>query len=158
MIKSNISISCISDLAMVSTSNGRPRSVSPQIDSPSDYKPYIPVAKRRAQLLSHLGTKHQAKKVKTVEDVERETADDVEEQDEINERQREKARRERTLLQAAQEVKERKAVEDAAKSAAEISAEQEAALLKEMERGQKKLASAQEIAQGTTWTESLKTS
>jgi ATP-dependent RNA helicase DDX41 len=47
---------------------------------------------------------------------------------------------------------------DAEKTSGDIAAEQEAALLAEMERGQKKLAGAQEIAQGTTYTESIKTS
>jgi ATP-dependent RNA helicase DDX41 len=144
---------------MVAATNGRRRSESPDTGLPSDYKPYVPVAKRRAQLLSHLGSKHQAKKVKiTEEELRKEMADEQEGIEEVEEREREKLRRERTLLQAAQEVKERKAIEDAEKSAAEISAEREAALLKEMERGQKKLAGAQEIAQGTTWTESMKTS
>ena len=36
-------------------------------------------------------------------------------------------------------------------------AEQEAQLLAELERGQKKLAGAKEIAEGKVWTESLKT-
>ena len=137
--------------------SGRQRLPSPEDGVRSDYKAYVPVAKRRAQLLSHLGSKH-AKKVKTVEEFDREVADAEEELEEVEEREREKARRERTLLQAAQEVKERRAIEDAAKSAAEIFGEKEAALLKEMERGQKKLAGAQEIAQGTSYTESLKTS
>ena len=47
---------------------------------------------------------------------------------------------------------------DAEKSASDLAAEKEAALLAEMERGQKKLAGAQEIAHGTTYTESLQTS
>ena len=143
---------------MVAANNIRQRSASPSDDIPLNYKPYVPVAKRRAQLISHLGSKHIAKKVKTTEQVEQDVAEERDDFEEDEERQREKARRERTLLQAAQEVKELKALEDAAKSAAEISAEKEAALLREMERGQKKLAGAQEIAQGTTWTESLKTS
>ncbi|CAD6576784.1 MAG: DEAD-box ATP-dependent RNA helicase 35 [Tremellales sp. Tagirdzhanova-0007] len=143
---------------MVATTSSRRRSVSPADELPLDYKPYVPVAKRRAQLISHLGSRHMAKKVKTTEQVEQDVAEARDEFEEDEERQREKARRERTLLQAAQEVKELKAIEDAAKSAAEISAEKEAALLREMERGQKKLAGAQEIAQGTNWTESLKTS
>ncbi|KAK8854645.1 hypothetical protein IAR55_003384 [Kwoniella newhampshirensis] len=125
---------------------------------PSDYKPYVPVAKRRAQMLSQLGTRHQAKKVKTAEELEKEMEEELKEQAEDEERAREKARRERTLLQAAQEVKERKAMEDAQKSAAEREAEKEAALLAEMERAQKKLAGAQELALGTQWTDSLKTS
>ena len=57
------------------------------LDLPADYKPYVPVAKRRAQLRSTLtGKQQQAKKAK------------------------EKQRRERTLMQAAQEVKEQKAL------------------------------------------------
>jgi hypothetical protein len=47
---------------------------------------------------------------------------------------------------------------DAAKTAADLAAEEEAKLLAEMERGQKKLASAQELSKGTIYTESLKTS
>lgn len=46
---------------------------------------------------------------------------------------------------------------DANKTAADLAAEQEAKMLAEMERGQKKLAGVQELAQGTVWTESLKT-
>jgi ATP-dependent RNA helicase DDX41 len=38
-----------------------------------------------------------------------------------------------------------------------LEAEQEANLLAELERGQKKLAGAKEIAEGTVYTESLKT-
>lgn len=125
-------------------------------------------------MLSQLGAKHTAKKVKTQEELEKEMEEELKEQEEDEERAREKARRERTLLQAAQEVKEQKALEgvshswvvfcmltffvDAKKSAAEREAEKEAALLAEMERAQKKLAGAQELAQGVTWTESLKTS
>ena len=80
---------------------------------PNDYKPYVPVAKRRAQMMSNLG--RQPKKVKTlglVEELEKEN--DVErkaEEDEEEERAREKTRKERTLFQAAQEVKERRAIE-----------------------------------------------
>ena len=143
---------------------------SPRLDSPaggeedeayelpSDYKPYVPVAKRRAQLLAQLGGKHQAKRVKTTEEIE----DEVEVEDDSvakqEEREREKARRERTLLQAAQEVKEKKEKEDASRTAAERDEEEETRLLAEMERGQKKLAGAKEIAEGKTWTDSLKTS
>ncbi|KAK1927172.1 P-loop containing nucleoside triphosphate hydrolase protein [Papiliotrema laurentii] len=122
-------------------------------DLPADYKPYVPVAKRRKQLL----TKLEAKKNRTTEEIERDRLR-REQEEEDEERAREKARRERTLLQQAQEVKERKALEDATKTAADLAAEKEAQLLAEMERGQKKLASAQEIAQGTKYTESLKTS
>ena len=73
---------------------------------PSDYKPYIPVAKRRAQLRSQLGSKKRVKVIDEVEQVEQ--AREVEEEEE---RAREKLRRERTLLQAAQEVKEQRAID-----------------------------------------------
>ncbi|KAK6910852.1 hypothetical protein I203_104886 [Kwoniella mangroviensis CBS 8507] len=150
---------------MVSTPLRRGRLPSPgggaddEMALPEDYKPYVPVAKRRAQMLSQLGSKRETvKKVKTAEELEKEVEKELREQAEDEERAREKARRERTLLQAAQEVKERKALEDALKSAADKEAEKEALLLAEMERAQKKLASAQELAQGTVYTESLKTS
>ncbi|WWD19214.1 hypothetical protein CI109_103672 [Kwoniella shandongensis] len=150
-------------MVSAATSSRRGRSPSPGKDEedfsiPSDYKPYVPVAKRRAQMLSQLGTRQPAKKVKTAEELEKEMEEELKEQEEDEERAREKARRERTLLQAAQEVKERRAIEDAQKSAAEREAEKEAALLAEMERAQKKLAGAQELALGTEWTDSLKTS
>ena len=94
---------------MVSTSNSRTRSPTPdkitEYGLPEDYKPYIPVAKRRKQLLSKL----EAKKVADELPKEREQR----ERDEVDteEREREKIRRERTLLQQAQEVKERRAIE-----------------------------------------------
>jgi len=96
---------------MVSTSNGRTRSPSPNSGAgyviPEDYQPYVPVAKRRKQLLNKL----EAKKNNTTEEVQKER--EVREREEIDheQREREKLRRERTLLQQAQEVKERKALE-----------------------------------------------
>nr|XP_019011649.1 ATP-dependent RNA helicase DDX41 [Kwoniella pini CBS 10737]OCF50430.1 ATP-dependent RNA helicase DDX41 [Kwoniella pini CBS 10737] len=148
---------------MVATTTRRPRSPSPggeeEMSLPDDYKPYVPVAKRRAQMLSQLGGKREIKqKVKTAEEIEKEMEEELKEQAEDEERAREKARRERTLLQAAQEVKEQQALEDAKKSAADKEAEKEAFLLAEMERAQKKLASAQDLAHGTVYTESLQTS
>lgn len=93
----------------------RKRSPTPEaqdaFELPEDYKPYVPVAKRRAQMLSQLGAKHSAKKVKTQEELEKEMEEELKEQAEDEERAREKARRERTLLQAAQEVKEQRALE-----------------------------------------------
>jgi ATP-dependent RNA helicase DDX41 len=80
-------------------------------DLPEDYKPYVPVAKRRAQLLSTLTSKTSAKKAKVSDSSStpvREVPRSIEEDEE---RAREKARRERTLLQAAQEVKEKKALQ-----------------------------------------------
>lgn len=93
----------------------RKRSPTPEaqdaFELPEDYKPYVPVAKRRAQMLSQLGAKHSAKKVKTQEELEKEMEEELKEQAEDEARAREKARRERTLLQAAQEVKEQRALE-----------------------------------------------
>lgn len=78
---------------------------------PADYKPYVPVAKRRAQLKSTLTSKQQqAKRPKvSVDELHRELATQQEEDNE-EEKAREKLRRERTLLQAAQEVKEQRAL------------------------------------------------
>jgi ATP-dependent RNA helicase DDX41 len=94
----------------------RGRSPSPHLAEeeellPSDYKAYVPVAKRRAQLLSTLGSKQSAKKVKVVDPVDVEVLDERKAAEQTEERAREKARRERTLLQAAQEVKEKKALQ-----------------------------------------------
>jgi ATP-dependent RNA helicase DDX41 len=81
------------------------------LDLPADYKPYIPVAKRRAQLKSTLtGKQQQAKKPKVSSDeLHRERVIQQDEDDE-EEKAKEKARRERTLMQAAQEVKEKRAL------------------------------------------------
>jgi ATP-dependent RNA helicase DDX41 len=80
-------------------------------DIPADYKPYVPVAKRRAQLKSTLtGKQQQAKRAKvSIDELHRER---IVQEDEDDEEQKaiEKLRRERTLLQAAQEVKEKKAL------------------------------------------------
>jgi ATP-dependent RNA helicase DDX41 len=96
---------------MVSISKGRTELHTLNKESdyvvPEDYQPYVPVAKRRKQLLSKL----EAKKNNTTEEVQKQR--EVREREEIDheEREREKMRRERTLLQQAQEVKERKALE-----------------------------------------------
>ncbi|WVO14491.1 hypothetical protein L204_102126 [Cryptococcus depauperatus] len=138
------------------------RSPAPEQDDelqlPANYKPYVPVAKRRAQMLSKLGARHNAKKFKSQDELEKEMEQELEEQAEDEEKAREQARTERTLLQTAQEVKERKALEDAKKSTAEKEDEKEAQLLAEMERAQKKLAGVQELAHGIKWTESIKSS
>ena len=101
---------------MVTASSSR-RDRSPPLDHtldddlPADYKPYVPVAKRRAQLKSTLtGKQQQAKKPKvSIDELHRERIVQQEEDDE-EEKAKEKQRRERTLMQAAQEVKEQKAL------------------------------------------------
>ena len=75
-------------------------------DLPEDYQPYVPVAKRRKQLLHKL----EARRNRTTEEIERDKELRAREEED-EERAKEKARRERTLLQQAQEVKERKAIE-----------------------------------------------
>lgn len=77
---------------------------------PADYKPYVPVAKRRAQLKSTLtGKQQQAKRTKvSLDELQKEVV--APEEDGEEEKAREKLRRERTLLQAAQEVKEQRAL------------------------------------------------
>lgn len=139
----------------------RLRSPPPSIEQeeyelPADYKPYVPVAKRRAQLLKTLGTRG-AKRIRTSED-EPSPEPTAASMLDADEQARELARRERTLLQAALDMRERKQVEEEGKSKAELAAVEDAKMLVEMERGQKKLAGAKDIAEGTVWTESLKTS
>jgi ATP-dependent RNA helicase DDX41 len=123
---------------------------------PADYKPYVPVAKRRAQLLKTLSNRG-AKRIKTSED---EPSAPTSEADllDADEQAGELARRERTLLQAAIDMRERKQVEEEGKTKAELAAVEDEKMLVEMERGQKKLAGAKDIAEGKVWTESLKTS
>lgn len=79
---------------------------------PEDYKPYVPVAKRRAQLLSRLGNRNQPKKkLKTLQDEEPDEEETRKQIEDALEQEREKARRERTLLEEAQEVKRQKELE-----------------------------------------------
>ena len=107
-------------VAESSRSNGRRRSLEDEEDEyslPADYTPYVPVAKRRAQLLSHLGAKQPPKKIQTSEEVEQEREEATKELEEDEERLREKLRKERTLLQAAQEVKEQRALDGGSQSA-----------------------------------------
>lgn len=159
--------------------SGSRRSASPTngVDDyslPADYKPYVPVSKRRAALLDNLSTKHAAKRLKDGQGSDQEEPirskvsaqlqavknlpDPVKEAEDAAALERETARRERTLLQRAQEVKERRAREDADKTAVQLEAEQERKMLDEMERAQRKLGGAKELAEGRVYTESLKTS
>lgn len=82
---------------------------------PADYKPYVPVAKRRAALMANLGvvgaSSKRAKRTKTAEEdaaLKAELAREIEDAAEKDEREKEKARRVRTLLQEAQEVKKQR--------------------------------------------------
>lgn len=136
-----------------------PHDDDPSYDLPADYKPYVPVAKRRAQLLATLkGGLGKARVVDATGDDDKSGTNATLTQQELEEQAREKARRETTLLQTAREVKERKEQQDKDKSKADLEAEKDAKLLLEMERAQKKLAGVKEISDGTVWTENIKTS
>lgn len=132
----------------------------PQEDEQDDYKPYVPLSQRRAQLLSTITNKSKGQREKATKTAEEEEAEREAERIaalEAEERRREKARRERTLLEEAQEVKRRQAELAAQKDEREIEAEKEAEILAQLERNQKKLASAADLAKGIEYKESLKT-
>ncbi|KAI8998930.1 P-loop containing nucleoside triphosphate hydrolase protein [Trametes punicea] len=135
------------------------RSPSPvyKLDDEDDsYEPYVPVAQRRQAKLAKLtswGANAEKEKAKRLQE-EQDERDDEEREEE---RRREKARKERTLLQEAQEVHDRKAAEDAKKTAAEKAEEQDAEILAAI-AARRKLASDLELAKGVQYTEPLKTS
>ncbi|KAG8920740.1 DEAD-box ATP-dependent RNA helicase 35 [Tulasnella sp. 417] len=108
------------------------RRVDPEEDKMDEddenYVPYVPVAKRKQALVSKLTerkTETPAQKAKR-EQEEREEAEDAEKEEE---RLREKARKERTLLEEAQDVHKRKAEEDSKKSEAQKAAEEDEKIL-----------------------------
>jgi hypothetical protein len=80
-------------------------------DDDDNYTPYVPLSKRRANLLSSFHQKSTVKsvKTKTAEEEEAEREEQKKAEEEAEEVRREKARKERTLLQEAQEVKRRQA-------------------------------------------------
>lgn len=117
------------------------------------YVPYVPVKQRREARFKTLATKDGFSKEK--QKLEEELDLEKEREDELA-RKREKARRERTLLDSAAEVKRRKAEEDARKSEQQLKDEEEAKLLKELAGQQRKLVSDAELAKGVEYRESLK--
>lgn len=157
----------------------RSRSKSPQPEDPydvGDYVPYVPVAKKREERLKKLeqlastdeseARRRQREEAKRLE----EEADEERQADEA----REEARRQRTLLDRAQEVKQRKAEEgmylfivyeaiwmfillDAKKTEQERHEEEDREILEAI-ASRKKLVSDLELAKGIQYTESLKTS
>lgn len=155
------------------------RSPSPPVykldDGDDTYEPYVPVAQRRQAKLAKLSAlsstsdrekaKHQLEELLEKEDAERE-----------EERRREGARKERTLLLEAQEVHSRKAAEgarlafisrhlvsppplllDAGKTEVEKAEEADAEILSAI-ASRRKLASDLELAKGIQYSESLRTS
>jgi hypothetical protein len=138
------------------------RSPSPQYrlddEANDNYVPYVPVAQRRqaklAQLTAAAGGESSDRARAVKEKLEREEREDAEREEE---RTREKARQERTLLVEAQEVHERKRVEDAKKTVDERADEADAEILAAI-ASRRKLASDLELAQGIQYTETIKTS
>ncbi|KAI0036397.1 P-loop containing nucleoside triphosphate hydrolase protein [Vararia minispora EC-137] len=129
----------------------RMRSPSPEYkldDEDDSYEPYIPIDQRRQAKLAKFTTP--ASKPRPVREEREEEVDPETEE-------RERARKERTLLREAQEVQARKADEDARKTEAQKHEEQEEKILAAISR-QKKLASGLELAKGIQYTESLRTS
>jgi ATP-dependent RNA helicase DDX41 len=122
------------------------------------YVPYVPLAARREARFQTLasstsssnpsGINREKARLEEAIDLEKEREDELA-------RKREKARRERTLLDGAAEVKRRKAEEDARKSESDLKREEEEKLLKELAGQQRKLVSDAELAQGVEYRESL---
>ncbi|KAF8334129.1 P-loop containing nucleoside triphosphate hydrolase protein [Cantharellus anzutake] len=125
-----------------------------------DYEPYIPVAQRRQQKLAKFATRgvstNRLSKLKLSRDPDRERDEEREEEEE-EERLKEKLRKERTLLEEAQEVHRKKDLEDAQKTDREKAEETDEKILAAIAH-QRKLASDLELAKGISYTESLKTS
>jgi ATP-dependent RNA helicase DDX41 len=125
-------------------------------DEADDYVPYVSVKDQRTQRLQKLasvrGALHEPAKAPEKDVVEERVDEEREE-----ERRRERARLDRTLLLEAQEVQARKAVEDATKSQAKKTEEEESELLAAI-ASRRKLASDLELAKGIQYTESIKTS
>ncbi|KAH8110840.1 hypothetical protein DFH11DRAFT_1730043 [Phellopilus nigrolimitatus] len=119
----------------------------------NDYEPYIPVAQRRQAKLAALAYRGFNDRKKPESELDAGQIDG----DEEEERQREKERKERTLLFEAQEVHQKKAAEDAQKTAAERNEEADAAILAAI-ASRKMLASDLELAKGIQYTEPLKSS
>jgi ATP-dependent RNA helicase DDX41 len=138
------------------------RSPSPSYkldDAANDtYEPYVPVAQRRQAKLAALSARSSAADA-SAHAAQRARAEREERENEEREaeRARERARKERTLLQEAQEVHALRAREDAHKSAGERAAEEDEQILAAI-ASRKKLASDLELAKGIQYTEPLKTS
>lgn len=128
-------------------------------ENDDDYTPYVPLSKRRADIMSISSRRQQPVKevVKTPEDIAREQEARQREQEAAEELRRERARKERTLLEEAQEVKRRQAELDAKETEAEREAKKEAEILAALEKQQRKLASDAELAKGIKYTDSIKT-
>lgn len=126
-----------------------------KMDEDDTFVPYIPAAQRRQAKLAKLTSWGQSSE----SDARRRQQEEEEREDEEREeeKRREKARKERTLLMEAQEVHNKKAVEDSKKTEAEKADEADAEILAAI-ASRRKLASDLELAKGVQYTEPLKTS
>jgi hypothetical protein len=91
------------------SSSKRAMSPSPEPEDSEKVDVYVPVAKRRAMKLAALGKR--VAKDRVGHEVKSNPQDAMEEEEEEEMLKREKARHHQTLLQEAQEVKRRKAIE-----------------------------------------------
>ncbi|KAG8855168.1 DEAD-box ATP-dependent RNA helicase 35 [Tulasnella sp. 330] len=121
-----------------------------------DYVPYVPVAQRRQALVAKLTT-HTAETAAQKAKREREEREEAEDAEKEEEKRREKARKERTLLEEAQEVHKRKAEEDSKKTDTQKNEEVEEEMLAAI-ASRRKLASDLELAKGVQYTTTMKTS
>lgn len=81
-------------------------------DETDDYVPYVPVAQRRAQKLAQFAGRGQTESAAALQArLEQEARDAKEDEEREEERRRERVRKERTLLQEAQDVMKRRAEE-----------------------------------------------
>ncbi|THG99032.1 hypothetical protein EW026_g3239 [Hermanssonia centrifuga] len=112
-------------------------------------------ARRQAKLakLTSWGANNEKDKAKIQQEEEEEKEDEEREE----ERRRERARKERTLLMEAQEVHDKRAVEDAKKTDVEKAEEADAEILAAI-ASRRKLASDLELAKGVQYMQSLQTS
>lgn len=121
---------------------------------------YVPLKKRREEQLKRLqGVSSSRASSRGRDDSAEPQQAPVEELDPetLAELERERKRKERTLLAEAQDVKAKKAAEDALKSEADKKAEEEAKILAAI-AARRKLASDLELAKGVSYIESMPTS
>ena len=121
MLHRHSSFSAIPFMTLASSSGRRRRDVSPETEQRyslvdgDEYEPYIPVAERRQIQLAKIGnrglTKTSSPNPNSLRDNGREWDEEEEGKEEEGERLKEKLRKERTLLEEAQEVHRKKDIE-----------------------------------------------
>lgn len=139
----------MTDVGFISHRHRQPAPEAEEAEE-EEYVPYVPLAVRREARFHTLASKGGKEKqhLEDLADLEKEKEDEMA-------RKREKARRERTLLDNAAEVKRKKMEADALKSEEQLRLEEEDKLIKELAGQQRKLASNAELAQGVEYGSSL---